>query len=141
MVELATNVDDVTGEVLAHTVAALLDAGAVDAWLAPIVMKKGRPGHTVYALADPGLAGDVARTMTAETGSLGMRWRQVERRVATRSNVDADVEGFPVRVKVSPGRVKAEHDDAARVAAQTGLTAREVARRAENAWQPPDDAG
>jgi uncharacterized protein (TIGR00299 family) protein len=140
LVELATNVDDVTGEVLAHTVSALLDAGAVDAWLAPVVMKKGRPGHTVFALAAPGIAGEIARTMTAETGSLGVRWRPVERWAATRATVESDVAGFPVRVKVSPGRVKAEHDDAARVAAHTSTPLREVTRRAEAAWQPPEDA-
>ena len=53
---LEVNVDDATGEVLAHAVAALLDAGAYDAWITPIVMKKGRPAHTVSALADPALA-------------------------------------------------------------------------------------
>ena len=50
---LEVNVDDATGETLAHAVAALLDAGAHDAWITPIVMKKGRPAHTVSALADP----------------------------------------------------------------------------------------
>ena len=53
MVELATNLDDVSGEVLAHTLAALLAAGANDAWITPIVMKKGRPAHTLHALCDP----------------------------------------------------------------------------------------
>jgi uncharacterized protein (DUF111 family) len=55
------------------------------------------------------------------------------------------VEGLTVRVKVSPGRVKAEHDDAVRVARRTGLPLREVARRAEDAWRSSagwgDDAG
>ena len=49
---LETNVDDVTGEVLAHTIAMLLAAGAHDAWATPIVMKKGRPAHTLHALCD-----------------------------------------------------------------------------------------
>ena len=50
---LEANVDDVTGEVLAHTIARLLAAGAHDAWVTPIVMKKGRPAHTVSVLCDP----------------------------------------------------------------------------------------
>ncbi|MHB8466440.1 MAG: nickel pincer cofactor biosynthesis protein LarC [Acidimicrobiales bacterium] len=140
VVELATNVDDATGETLAHAVAALLDAGALDAWVAPIVMKKGRPGHTVFALADLALAAEVARTMATETGSLGVRSQRHERWVSARSTVEVSVEGLPVRIKVSPGRVKAEHDDAARVAARTGLPLREVTRRAEQSWPPPDDA-
>jgi len=133
-VELAANVDDATGETLAHAVAALLDAGALDAWVTPILMKKGRPGHRVNALADPALAAQVARVLMAETGSLGIRSRQVARWIAPRELVDVEVDGLPVRVKVSPGRVKAEHDDAARVAARTGRPVREVARRAEEAW-------
>ena len=62
---LEVNVDDATGETLAHAVAMLLDAGAHDAWLTPILMKKGRPAHTVSALCDPALAGQVAATLRA----------------------------------------------------------------------------
>lgn len=142
-VELAANLDDVTGETVAHTVGALLAAGAHDAWVTPISMKKGRPGHTVSALADPALAAQVARVLMAETGTLGVRGRPVQRWVAERVMASVDVEGLAVRVKVSPGRVKAEHDDAARVATRTGLALREVARRAEDEWRAgagPEDA-
>ena len=142
-VELAANLDDVTGETVAHTVGALLAAGAHDAWVTPISMKKGRPGHTVSALADPALAAQVARVLMAETGTLGVRGRPVQRWVAERVMASVDVEGLAVRVKVSPGRVKAEHDDAARVATRTGLPLREVARRAEDEWRAgagPEDA-
>jgi uncharacterized protein (TIGR00299 family) protein len=134
IVELAANLDDATGETLAHAVAVLLDVGAVDAWVTPIVMKKGRPGHTVHALADPALAGQVARTMMSETGSLGVRSCVHERIVATRTTDQVSVEGLPVRIKVSPGGAKAEHNDAARVAARTGIPLREVKRRAEQSW-------
>src|SRR5690606_27377 len=79
VVLLEANVDDATGEVLAHSVAALLDAGAHDAWITPIVMKKGRPAHTVSALADPALARQVAQVLVAQTGSLGVRGQHLER--------------------------------------------------------------
>jgi len=141
VVELSANVDDATGEVLAHTVTALLDAGAHDAWVAPVVMKKGRPGHVVHALADPALAEQVARVLASETGSLGVRGQVLERWPAPRSIEEVEVDGLPVRVKVSPGRVKAEHDDVARVARRTGRPLREVAFRAEAAFSDPDDAG
>ena len=75
VVLLEVNVDDATGEQLADAVGALLDAGAHDAWLTPIVMKKGRPAYTVSALADPTLAGQVADVLTRTTGSLGVRGR------------------------------------------------------------------
>jgi uncharacterized protein (TIGR00299 family) protein len=145
VVLVEVNVDDATGETLAHAVAALLGAGAHDAWVTPIVMKKGRPGHTVSALADPALAAQVSQVLVAETGSLGVRGQTLQRWPAARTPGEVDVEGLPVRVKVSAGRVKIEHDDAARAARRTGLPLREVVTRAEAAWRrrqdqgPPDD--
>ena len=128
---LETNVDDATGEAVAHAVAALLAAGAHDAWVTPIVMKKGRPAYTVSALCDPALAAQVAAVLTAETGSLGLRGTTMERWPRSRRELAVDVEGLPVRIKVSPGRVKVEHDDAAWAARRTGLPLREVVYRAE----------
>ena len=125
------NVDDATGETLSHTVAQLLEAGAHDAWLTPIVMKKGRPAYTVSALSDPALAEQVARILVAETGTLGTRGTLLQRWPAARTESLVNVEGHPVRVKVSPGRVKVEHGDAARAARRTGLPLREVLLRAE----------
>jgi len=142
VVLLEANVDDATGEVLASAVAALLDAGAHDAWVTPIVMKKGRPAHTVSALADVALVAQVAQALTAETGSLGVRGSTLERWPASRLEGTVEVEGLPVRVKVSAGRVKVEHDDAARVARLRGLPLREVLSRAEAAGRAQvDDDG
>jgi uncharacterized protein (TIGR00299 family) protein len=150
VVLLEVNVDDATGETLAHAVAALLGAGAHDAWITPIVMKKGRPAHTVSVLADPALADQVGRVLVAETGSLGVRGETLQRWPAARTTSEVEVDGLPVRVKVSVGRVKVEHDDAARAARRTGLPLREVVARAEAAWRrrqsedpsgPGDDAG
>jgi len=152
VVLLEVNVDDTTGETLAHTVAALIDAGAHDAWVTPIVMKKGRPAHTVSALCDPALATQVGQVLMSQTGSLGLRGQTMERWPSARRLHEVEVEGLPVRVKVSPGRTKVEHDDAARAASRSGLPLREVVSRAEAAWRRnrqgaseedpgPDDAG
>lgn len=135
IVLIETNVDDATGETLADAVAALLDAGAVDAWITPIVMKKGRPAYTVSALCDPTLVAQVSRTMTAETGSFGTRGTTLERWPSTRTIERVDVDGLAVRVKVSPGRAKVEHDDAVRVSRLRGLPVAEVVSRAEQAWR------
>jgi uncharacterized protein (DUF111 family) len=134
MVVLETNLDDATGETLAHAVEMLLDAGAVDAWITPVVMKKGRPGHIVSALADPALVPAVRRVLRAETGSLGVRSWPLERWAARREMGSVEVDGMAVRVKVGPGRVKAEHADAARVAARTGRPLRDVVFEAETRW-------
>ncbi|MET0460382.1 MAG: nickel pincer cofactor biosynthesis protein LarC, partial [Ilumatobacteraceae bacterium] len=130
-VQLETNVDDVTGEVLAHTIAALVAGGAHDAWATPIVMKKGRPAHTVAALVDPVDVERLAAVLLAETGSLGIRAATVERWPQRRDEVVVDVDGQPVRVKRAGGRAKPEHDDAARAAATLGRPLRDVLRQAE----------
>jgi uncharacterized protein (TIGR00299 family) protein len=132
---IETNVDDATGEVIAHTIASLLAAGAHDAWVAPVVAKKGRPAHVVSVLCDPVQARPLADLLTRETGSLGVRVRTFERWTTARHMDEVTVDGQPVRVKVTAGRVKAEHDDAARAARVLGAPLREVMTRAEQAWR------
>ena len=135
VVLLEANVDDATGETLAHAMAALLDAGAHDAWITPILMKKGRPAHTVHALADVGLASQVEAVLVRETGTLGVRGSMLERWPVDRQTDTVDVDGRLVRVKVSPGRVKVEYEDAARVARLVGRPLREVVSLAEESWR------
>ncbi len=121
-----TNVDDATGEVIAHTVARLLAAGAHDAWATPIVMKKGRPACTVHVLCDPADATRIADLLVRETGSLGLRGSTISRWPQQRTEVTVHVHGHPVRVKLADGRAKVEHDDAAAAAAVSGLPLRDV---------------
>ncbi len=132
---LEVNVDDATGEAVAHAIGALLDAGAHDAWVTPIVMKKGRPAYIVSALVDPALVAPAATTLTAETGSLGVRAHALERWPRARTDDAVTVDGFPVRVKIGAGRVKVEDEDAAAAARGLGLPVREVTARADAAWR------
>ncbi len=129
--QLEVNVDDVSGEVIAHTITALLAAGAFDAWATPIVMKKGRPAHTVHALCDPAAASSVGAVLLRETGSLGLRGTTVIRWPQRRDEATVELDGYPIRVKLSVGRVKVEHDDAVIAAAALGVPLREVIARAE----------
>ena len=132
---LEVNVDDATGETLAHAVAECLEAGAHDAWVTPIVMKKGRPAHVVSTLCDPSRVADVAAVLTAETGSLGVRGHTLDRWPAARSMDEVEVGGERIGMKVTSGRAKVENDDAARAARRLGLPLREVVSRAEEAWR------
>ncbi|MFZ9565401.1 MAG: nickel insertion protein, partial [Ilumatobacteraceae bacterium] len=127
------NVDDVTGEVIAHTIAALLNAGAFDAWATAITMKKGRPAFTVHALCDPAIGDEIARVLVQETGTLGIRGSMVERWPQRRAESVVVIDGHEIRVKVASGRVKVEHDDAVRAAVALGVPLREVLMRAESA--------
>jgi hypothetical protein len=135
VIVLEANLDDATGEQLAHALRSLLDGGAHDAWITPVVMKKGRPGHTIHVLADPSLLESLRDLLRVTTGTFGVRALHGERWPAARTLEPVNVAGHPVQVKVGGGRVKAEFDDVAKVAAQTGLAVAEVASRAEQAWR------
>ncbi len=132
-VVLEANVDDVTGEVLAHTIAAVMAAGAYDAWATPIVMKKGRPAHTLHALCDAASLDRVRQTLIAESGTLGVRATHVERWPQQRRDDTIELEGHSIRIKLATGRVKVEHDDAAAAAAALGRPLRVVLAAAEQA--------
>jgi uncharacterized protein (TIGR00299 family) protein len=134
-VVLEATVDDVTGETLAYAVSRLLAEGAFDAWLVPVVMKKGRPGHVVTVLADPAAAERLRRVLREETGTFGVRAHGVQRWPSARHFDVVDLGGHPVRVKVATGRAKAEHDDVAAAAGALGLPLRDVAARVEDLWR------
>lgn len=135
MVELRANVDDLDPRVWPAVLDACLAAGAVDAWLVPIVMKKGRPAHTLHALAAAGASSAVADAMLTHTTTLGVRESPVTRRVLDRSFTTLAVGGEPLIVKVASrgGQVvhaAAEFESLAVVAAKLGMSQAEVAQRA-----------
>jgi pyridinium-3,5-bisthiocarboxylic acid mononucleotide nickel chelatase len=139
--QLEVTVDDATGEQLAHAVERLLASGAHDAWLAPVVMKKGRPGFVVHALCDPVRVPELRAVLRSTTGSLGVRLTTAQRWPAARTLDSVVVEGQVIGVKVAAGRVKAEHDDVAAAARRTGLPLRELAVRAEASWLAEHGSG
>jgi uncharacterized protein (DUF111 family) len=129
--QVEANVDDVSGEVLAHTITQLLSVGAVDAWAVPIVMKKGRPAHTVAALCSQSSLERVAQVMIDETGTLGVRAHKMERWPQPRTATTVNLSGHIIGIKHSAGRFKVENDDAVAAAIALGLSLREVIRQAE----------
>jgi uncharacterized protein (TIGR00299 family) protein len=133
LVVLETNTDDVTPEVLAYTVAQLMEHGANDAWVTPIIMKKNRHGHCLQVLCTPQLSPTLSNIISLETGSLGIRHSTVERFASAREVVSVDVLGFTIDVKMSSARLKAEFEHAAIAAKATGVPLREVMRLAEEA--------
>ena len=130
LVELAANVDDVSGEVLGHALDGLLTAGALDVWVVPIVMKKGRPAHTLMALCRPGDVTALADLIARLTGTLGLRARTVVRTALERHTTSVEVDGHVVRIKAGPHRAKPEWDDVVAAATALGRTPAEVARAA-----------
>lgn len=127
---LATNLDDATPEVIAHTIDRLLDAGADDAWVLPAVMKKGRPGHELRVLTDPARAGELRRIVFAETGTLGIRTETVDKTMLPRTFRHVEIHGHVIAIKVGPHHAKPEFVDLQAAATATGLPLWQLAREA-----------
>lgn len=129
------NLDDATGQLVARAIEALLEAGAADAWAAPIVGKKGRPGHLVAALCGEAQLEPVRRAFVRETTTLGVRITRCERRPLDREWRDVQTPWGPVRVKVGLDgadvvNVAPEHDDCLAVAKAAGVPLKRVLQAA-----------
>jgi uncharacterized protein (TIGR00299 family) protein len=133
MVLIETNIDDMTGEMLAYVQEKLIAEGAADAWLTPIQMKKGRPAVTLSAICTEGQEAALARTMLRETSTLGVRVRPVHRWEAERETLEFESTLGPAAVKVKrlpdePPRVAPEYEACKRIAASSGLPLADVYR-------------
>ncbi|MGH3146417.1 MAG: nickel pincer cofactor biosynthesis protein LarC [Rubrobacter sp.] len=136
---LEANVDDAPGEFLGAAVERLLAAGATDAWLEPVVMKRGRGAYKVCALAGSEERDLLTRLLMRETGSLGVRHHGVGRTVAERRRVEVELPYGKCRVKVGSIDgldyvVAPEYADAAGLAEQTGLSLPRVYSDARTAY-------
>lgn len=135
MVVLEANVDDLDPRVWPSVLAALLEAGAADAWLVPILMKKGRPAHTLSVLATAERVDDLRQLILAQTSTIGVRESQVLRHALDRSWVTVSAFGIDIRVKVATRDTAVVHatpefDDVAGAAARLGIPVRRVLEEA-----------
>jgi uncharacterized protein (TIGR00299 family) protein len=131
LLQIEANIDDMSPELLPHAIETLLAAGAADAWVTPVLMKKGRPGYVLAALV-PSLERDrVVDVFLRETTTFGVRMHAVSRDVLDRAWLEVEVAGHTLRVKTG-GRAGAvvtaapEFEDARRVAKATGIPLRDV---------------
>ena len=124
---LEANVDDAPGELLGAAVEKLLEAGALDAWLEPIVMKKGRGAYKVCALTREVELENLARLLMREIGALGVRHGRIGRTVAERRTVEVELPYGRCKIKVGSldGEdfvAAPEYDDVTRLARETNLS-------------------
>jgi pyridinium-3,5-bisthiocarboxylic acid mononucleotide nickel chelatase len=141
VVQLETNVDDVTGEVLGHLIELLIAAGALDVSVLPALMKKGRSGNVIRAIVKHEDMELLARTIVRETGSLGVRvFPSLHRFVAEREQRSVQVvilghiydANFKIsRIDGDLLNIKAEFEDCQRIAKETGLPLRNVIKIVE----------
>ena len=133
LVVIETNIDDMNPEIYPYLMDRLFELGARDAWLTPILMKKGRPAHTLSVLVNPEEQQAIVGKLIEETSTLGVRVSQVMRHEAQRRVEEVETSLGPVRVKLklrdgSPVSLAPEYEDCAAIAARSGLPLKDVYR-------------
>lgn len=133
---LETNLDDVTGEVIGHAVNKLLQEGAKDVSVIPMLTKKNRPGQIIKIIADRTTAEHLSRVLMEETGTLGVRLYPCERRILSRESVSMKIKINEIEesidVKVARNRkgeilqIKPEYEEVKRLAKKTDKPLREI---------------
>jgi len=133
---LETNVDDISGEVIAHTITRCMENGARDASAIPILVKKGRPGFLIQVICAQDTSAELAELMAQELGTLGIRCiPAVHRFIAERTigHVEVEIAGkhrsMPVKIGWIRGEIyslKAEFDQARDWASEIGIPVRDV---------------
>jgi pyridinium-3,5-bisthiocarboxylic acid mononucleotide nickel chelatase len=128
---LETNIDDMNPQFYEPLRERLVAAGALDVWLTPIVMKKGRPATTVSAIVPAGRRADIERVFMLESTTLGVRATVIERTRAPRQFVTVATRWGAVQLKLRgwDGRIigaMPEYDDCLRLSQDSGASIREI---------------
>jgi hypothetical protein len=149
---LETNVDDVSGEVIANAITCFLDSGARDASAIPIIMKKGRPGFLIRVICSCDKSSELAEHMARELGTLGIRCFPVIHRFIAERTIEpvtveilGNIRVIPVKYGRMRGEVytlKAEFEPARIWAEELGIPVHMVLRAVEKAgWKSAGKKG
>ena len=141
VVLMGCQIDDMDGEAMATLQQTVLDAGALDAWLQPVHMKKQRPGHLVQVLARPDQLKALRQVLWSHSSTLGLREQWHHRWILPRREEQRQTPLGPVRIKWATlpdgsRRGKAEHEDLAALAHHHHLPLQEVRRRIQPFLEP-----
>jgi uncharacterized protein (DUF111 family) len=141
LILIETNIDNMNPELFGHLMERLLEAGALDVFYTPIVMKKSRPATLVSVLSEPSLVDSLCDILFRETTTLGVRLTEVSRRCLDREWRQVQTEYGPVRVKI--GRlndeilnIAPEYEDCVRLAKEKGVPLKTVYDAARRALTP-----
>jgi uncharacterized protein (TIGR00299 family) protein len=133
--QIEATVDDMSPQLWEPVIEGLLEAGALDVYLTPVIMKRSRPGVVLTALADPAKVPRLARALLEASTTIGVRWTSYQRRRLPRDMVTLTTADGPIPFKVSrlDGRaitVTPEFEEVRRIARDRGVPVREVLDRA-----------
>jgi hypothetical protein len=131
---IEANIDDSSPEVLGYALDQLLEAGALDVSLSPLLMKKNRPGTLVRVIARPEDREALAAQLMRETSTIGLRIYAAERRVQSRRWVEVETPHGKVRVKVSESGFAPEYEDCRTLAQASGVPLKEVLAEAAHVY-------
>jgi uncharacterized protein (TIGR00299 family) protein len=131
VLQVETTIDDMSPQLYETLIERVFDAGALDVFLQPVIMKRGRPGVVVTALCAPERVGDLSRALFEESTTIGVRWSEWRRARLQREMVEVTTAYGTIPFKVSRlgGRivtVTPEFADVARIAREKSLPVREV---------------
>jgi uncharacterized protein (TIGR00299 family) protein len=133
--QIETNIDDMNPQFYEHLFERMFAAGALDVWILPAQMKKGRPGSIVGALAPPDRGDAVVAVLLAETTTIGVRRWTARRDVGVRmlETIESEMGSFRVKIAQTPAgpRARPEYDDVRAIAQRDGAALIDVMRRAE----------
>ncbi len=132
---IEANIDDSSPQVLGYALERLMEAGALDASLSPLQMKKNRPGSLLRVIAKPQDQEALAQLVFAETSTLGLRIYTAERRIEERRIVEVETQYGKIRIKVSGhGTFAPEYEDCRAIASRTGTALQEILAAAQSAY-------
>lgn len=139
VIVLEAQLDDASGQTLAYTCEQLLRAGALDAYITPIMMKKGRPAHLLTVLCEPANRERLEAVIFCETPTLGIRRTESQRAKLARQHETVQTAVGPIRVKIAqqpgrPPRAWPEYNDCAAAAANSNRPLREIQEEALRIW-------
>ncbi|MGD0036420.1 MAG: nickel pincer cofactor biosynthesis protein LarC [Bacteroidota bacterium] len=135
IVSIETNIDNMNPEIYPYVIEKLISAGAYDAYLIPILMKKGRPGIILSALVERIKIDRILDIIFRETTTLGVRIQPIERKKLPRSAKQVHTSFGPVTAKViifeGKEQLRVEFEECKRIAAEKNLPFAEVYRKLE----------
>lgn len=139
LILVETNIDDMNPEIYPYVVEKLISMGAHDAYLIPIIMKKGRPGILLSTLISKSLLDQISNFLFKETTTLGLRIIEVDRKKIYRELKLIDTKFGKVQVKVVDinGQVRyiPEFEECRRIASETGMPLIEIYKQIEKEFK------